>query len=200
MSVENIFKQNNNDIYCRTLYANNIESTQSPSSVRAIINNQSNPDPESYGLLIPAGSLQFAMPLTIDFPGVGIMKPYLNDINGDYTVNASSITINNPGKYRVSTEVAVLGTIANDKVAQVFQPGSIVLQAPNICSSATSSTNYLTVSFPTYNKAYIMSSSNLFILTSDMLPFTLELALLLNNALDNNAVTLNSNLSIQKII
>lgn len=106
--------------------------TGQTSSLRAGVDPTSNPDPITMGLLLPSGSAEQNLPLTITPYGINIADPYIQDSNGDYTVNSNSITVNNEGDYNISFEILVLGTAdqVDPMVCQVLLQGQTIYNAP----------------------------------------------------------------------
>lgn len=209
MSIATLIHPNNNDIYCDQLTCNELildsrsyNENLYKACIRCSVDTTSNPDPETFGLLVPAQfANQFVVPLTsTPNPDLGIMSPFLDDPYNVYDlINGNTIRINVVGVYRVSFEFSSLDSVSASKIVQIIPPSSIILQTPNIGSAIANSFNHINIVFPSYDKAYVLSSTNIMNVTSDMLPVSLQLVCVLNN-FSNVSITLNTNLSIQKIM
>jgi hypothetical protein len=163
------------------------------SSVRYGLDNSSNPDPNNGGLIIISGSPQFKLPLLTSNPGLGIMQPYVDDPAGDFTLLNDEITFNFNGYIRISIEYAVLSSNVNeDKVFQILPVGATILNSINMVTAAGS--NSLTIG-GLLPQAYSEASSNQCVVS---IGDSIELAVLLNNV-GNDSITLNTNVSIQRL-
>lgn len=170
--------------------------TSQASSVRANLDNSSNPGPVINGLLVPAGSAEFNMPLTLDPQGLGLSEAYITDPNGDYKVLTDTINFNNKGNFRISFNAFVFGTDSVPKTCQLLLNGQPVYSAPPLCADSGNE-NDLPVLFAPYTKAWdFCATANVNI---DVVPSEICLRILLNNTLDDNEVALTSNISINRL-
>jgi len=167
------------------------------SSARISVDPTSNQDPTTNGLLLPAGTTEFTMPITIVDQGLGIANPYVDDPNGDYTIGSDNLEINNALDCRVSIMIEAVGKVAKTAplVAQVLLQGETIFTSPPLCSAATMAG--LDVGpFGPYAKAWFLSgTANAKLSVGD----TLIVRILPNNPTDDNAITLTSNISICRI-
>lgn len=167
------------------------------SSARINVDPTSNQDPTTNGLLLPAGTTEFTMPITVVDQGLGIGNPYVDDPNGDYTIGSDNLEINNALDCRVSIMIAAVGSVAKTAplVVQVLLQGETIFTSPPLCSAATMAG--LDVGpFGPYTKAWFLSgTANAKIAAGDIL----IVRILPNNPTDDNVITLTSNISICRI-
>lgn len=182
--------------------ATNIEmditlATSKNSSLRAGVDSSSNPDPLTNGLLIPTGSSEFQMPLTVTYDsGLGIASPYIDDVPVDYIVNSNYITINNAGNFEASFEIVFIGTVnpTIPIITEILRNGEAIFTSPPICVDCKM--NGCDISVGPFSKAWTMSaSSNCILSVGD------ELALVIqpNNSAADIVLELSSNFSLHRI-
>lgn len=149
------------------------------------------------GLLLPPGTGQFQMPLTVVDVGLGIGSAYFINDNGDFTMNADNILFNNEGHFYILVQAFSLGTV--DKVdpfiAQVLLDGQAIFAATPASTGGTQES--LTVPFgPTYTKAWSASGgANAFITAGQQL----ALVILPSNPADFNELTRTCSISITRV-
>lgn len=180
-----------------TINSSSILPTAINSSLRAGVDSSSNPDPLTNGLLIPTGSSEFQMPLTIIYDsGLGIASPYINDTQSDYTVNSNYITINNDGNFDASFEIVFIGTVnpTIPIITEILRNGEAIFTSPPICVDCKMNGCDITVG--PFSKAWTMSAaSNCILLAGD------EIALVIqpNNSAADIILELSSNLSLHRV-
>ncbi len=166
------------------------------SSFRLNVDPISNVDPTTGGLLIPAGSSQFQMPLTSTSSGLGIASAYINDSLSDYTVNSNYVKVNHGGDFCASFESIILGTVlpSDPIVVQILKNGQTIFTHPAVC--ADSKFDPSPVSGSAYNKAWMLSaSSNCVFADND----EVAVCILPNNAGADMALQLPSNFSLHRV-
>lgn len=168
------------------------------SSARINVDPTSNQDPITNGLLLPVGTAEFSMPLTVATQSLGIADPYIDDPNADYTVGANTLEINNTGNYNISLMIALVGSAVKTApaIAQVLRQGETIFTAPPICTGAVQTQSGDVGPFGPYTKGWFLSgSANAHLVAGDIL----ILSILPNNPTDDNVITLTSNISICRI-
>lgn len=111
----------------------------SKTSTRIGVDTSGNPGPLN-GLLIPPGTPEFNMPLTVvPDPGLNVASPYINNPKGLITVGADTITLE-PGEYRASIAIIIIGLGATQNhgmfVQLIENSMSIFMGPPAIASGA----------------------------------------------------------------
>lgn len=167
------------------------------SSARINVDPTSNQDPTTNGLLLPAGTAEFTMPITVVDRSLGIGNPYVDDPNGDYTIGSDTLEINNALDCRVSIMIAAVGSVTKTApiVAQVLLQGETIFMSPPLCSAATMAGADIGP-FGPYTKGWFLSgTANAKLSAGDIL----IVRVLPNNPTDDNVITLISNISICRI-
>lgn len=169
------------------------------SSARIEVDPTSNPDPLTGGLLIPLNPLgnEFNIPLRTASPGSGLCEAYIDDTGGDYTVGVDTLTINNTGKYRVSFNVFVMGSVDQSKYVMLLYNGTPIFTGPPgiACENITGATAPGALS--PYTKIWSFSASANIDVSS--VPVVLALRILLDNTTDDNVLSQCTNLSINRL-
>lgn len=164
--------------------------------LRAVVDNTSNPDPLTQGLLIPAApASQIKLPLTIiENPGLGICTPFISDPDNDINLQIDQIQLQ-AGEYNISVNLAILGTDATPfKIMQILLLGQQIFAAPPVVFAASQTP--ITLPPGPYTSAWDLCGSANFKISGTEI---IICALILNNTVDDNVITLNSNVSIIKI-
>lgn len=167
------------------------------SSARANVDPSSNQDPVTNGLIIPSGSGEFSMPISVGDQSLGIANPYTNDPDGDYTFGIDSFTVNRHGKFEISFSFGMVGSVAKTSplIAQILEQGQSIFTAPPICSGAIQSTSDIGP-FGPYTKAwFVVGTANAIIPAGTVL----KLSILPNNPTDDNVLQLTGNISISRL-
>ena len=167
------------------------------SSTRINIDPSSNPDPLTNGLLIPAGTGEFSMPLTVADQSLGIANPYIDDPNGDYTINSDSVLFNNDGNFFFALSVGAIGSVSKTSpfVAQVLLQGQTIFTAPPICAAALQAEANIGP-FGPYDKVWFLCDTGAAQISAGD---ELVVRILPNNPTDDNVIQLTGNLSICRI-
>ena len=167
------------------------------SSLRANVNPVSNPDPFTNGLIIPMGTGQFDLPLTVAPIGLGIADPYIYDPEGDFTVGVDSITINTTGYYSISADIVILGSVdkINPCMFQILLQGQSIFTAPPACFDVSQASSDIVTMIP-YNKGWSLSGTANATLQAGQI---LTCRMLLNNPTDDNVIEIVSAVSIARI-
>lgn len=169
----------------------------SNTSFRACVDPTSNPDPTTNGLVVPTGAPEFQLPLLITDPGLGIAKPYIDDSNADYSIEADYFVINNAGRFCVAFTLIILGYIDQTLpiIAQILRRGQTINTAPPITGDFTMALNDVTA-YPPFARAWVLNGSA----NCDLDPGEeLILAILPNNSSKDIVIQLPSNISVTRI-
>jgi hypothetical protein len=165
--------------------------------LRAGVDPTSNPDPLIGGLLIPAGSVEFNMPLTILPQSLGLADPFISDNSGFFSVDSDGINLMYENDYQASFNVYIIGFGASQnqlQIGQILQDGQTIFNAPPIC--AASDYAGAIVSMPAAGVIWLLTGTANFKATTA--PVKLVLRLMMNSATDL-IISLTSNFSIEKI-
>lgn len=178
-----------------------IEYNTSPkASLRAGIDPTSNPDPFIGGLLVPAGTPEFSLPITVGDQSLGIANPYNTDPLGYFSVGTDSVTVQ-PGDYSVSISINIISidplTIATEgKIMQLMKSTDVIFGAPPICGD-NKMTAYHITNPPNPLDAYIWTlncSSNFSLDTAESLSIRF-----IPNSTTDIVIALTSNISLTQL-
>lgn len=167
------------------------------SSARFEINPASNPDPLVGGLIVPSGTPEFQIPF-LNNSSAGLCSAYVDDPDGDYSLpngtTGDYISINNPGKYRLSFNIFALGTVSSSEMfASILLNGQPLFSAP---TPASSGADVIDLSVGPFTKGFgLCGVSNLDITA----PTDIALRLLPANPAADITLTLCTNLSINRL-
>jgi hypothetical protein len=165
--------------------------------LRAGVDPTSNPDPITGGLIVPAGSTQFNMPITVSPQSIGLADPFITDSAGFYQVASDGINIMYNNDYQASFNIYIIGTgaIPNQlQVGQILEDGQSIFNAPPICSANDYDGSVVTV--PLGGIIWLLTGTANFTVTTA--PVKIVMRLLINNTTDF-VIALTSNISIEKI-
>lgn len=163
---------------------------------RAGVDPSSNPDPLIGGLLIPAGTTEFNMPITVLPQGIGLADPFVTDPAGFFQFDPDGINIIYANDYQASFSIYILGFGASQdqlQVGQILQDGQTIFNAPPVCSA--SDYNGSLISVPLNGVIWLLTGTANFKVMS---PSKIVMRLLMNGTTDL-VVALTSNISIEKI-
>lgn len=167
------------------------------SSARFEINPASNPDPLVGGLIVPSGTPEFQIPF-LNNSSAGLCSAYVDDPDGDYSLpngtTGDYISINNPGKYRLSFNIFALGTVSSSEMfASILLNGQPLFSAP---TPASSGADVIDLSVGPFTKGFgLCGVSNLDITA----PTDIALRILPANPAADITLTLCTNLSINRL-
>jgi hypothetical protein len=172
-----------------------VEYNTSPkASLRAGVDPISDPDPIIGGLIVPAGSGEISIPITIADQSIGIANPYIFDPLGLFTVNTASITVQ-PGRYQIQAGINIIsfapGAIAAEgKIIQIMRDVDMIYNAPPICTASIMSA--MGVTSPLTAFVWTLNTSANFSISA---PETLAIKFLPNNTTDI-VIALTSNMTL----
>lgn len=175
---------------------NNLTNAKA-SSARFELNPASTPDPLVGGLIVPSGTPEFQIPF-LNNSSVGLCSAYVDDPDGDYSLpngtTGDYISINNPGKYRVSFNIFALGTVSSSEMfASILLNGQPLFSAP---TPASSGADVIDLSVGPFTKGFgLCGVSNLDITA----PTDIALRILPANPAADITLTLCTNLSINRL-
>lgn len=175
---------------------NNLTNAKA-SSARFELNPASNPDPLVGGLIVPSGTPEFQIPFLNNSSG-GLCSAYVDDPDSDYSLpngtTGDYISINNPGKYRVSFNIFALGTVSSSEMfASILLNGQPLFSAP---TPASSGADVIDLSVGPFTKGFgLCGVSNLDITA----PTDIALRILPANPAADITLTLCTNLSINRL-
>jgi hypothetical protein len=140
MSISNLLIPNNYSLYCNSINVNGSIYPGLKGSTRVSVNPASNPDPIIGGLVIPAGSGQISMPITVTGIEIGLASPYLYDPKSIFTIQNDTIKIK-PGRYSMSFLINVLSydpmaVQAEGKIVQFLKSDIDIFMGAPICACA----------------------------------------------------------------
>jgi len=139
MSINNLFSQNDYNLYCNNLNCNNLipQSIVSNNAVyRFNVDPTSNPDPLIGGLTVTSAEtagFNFALPLSTNQGSLGLGTPISYDPNNHLTLNGSTITCNKTGNYEMSLQLNILSNVVtpnNICLSQVVNVGENIFSGP----------------------------------------------------------------------
>lgn len=165
--------------------------------LRAGVDPTSNPDPITNGLLIPAGTTEFNMPLTVLPQSIGLADPFISDKAGFFQIDSDGIVLKYNNDYQASFNIYIIGTGATQnqlQIGQILQDGQTIFTSPPICSASDYGGSVVTA--PLNGVIWLLTGTANFTVTTA--PVKIVLRLQINNTTDV-AVALTSNLSIEKI-
>jgi hypothetical protein len=164
--------------------------------LRAGVDPTSNPDPLIGGLLIPAGTTEFNMPITISPQSIGLADPFITDNSGFFQVDPDGVNIMFANDYQVSFNIYIIGFGAAQnqlQAGQILVDGQSIFSAPPVCSASDYSGSVITT--PLVGVIWLLTGTANFQTTT---PVKIVMRLLMNGATDL-VVALTSNLSLEKI-
>lgn len=164
--------------------------------LRAGVDPSSNPDPITNGLIVPAGTTEFNMPLTVLPQGIGLADPFITDSAGFFQIDPDGMNIMYENDFQASFNVYIIGVGASQnqlQVGQILQDGQVIFNAPPVCSASDYAGAVVTA--PLGGVIWLLTGTANFHAT---VPTKLVLRLLINNTTDV-VIALTSNFSIEKI-
>lgn len=183
MSVSNILTPNNYNLYCHSIDVDGSIYPGLKGSTRVSVDPSSNPDPNIGGLVIPAGSGQISMPITISGIEIGTASPYLYDPKSVFTIQNDTIKIK-PGRYSVSFLINILSydpmaIQAEGKIVQFLDSDIDIFMGAPICGCSMYNGYPLTSPLVAYN--WCISSSACFSIDTEK---EFALKIIFNNTTD----------------
>lgn len=163
---------------------------------RAGVDPSSNPDPIIGGLLVPAGSTEFNMPITILPQSIGLADPFVTDPAGFFQFDPDGVNLMYANDYQASFNIYIIGFGASPdqlQVGQILQDGQTIFNAPPICSASDYGGSV--VNAPLNGVIWLLTGTANFRVTSQS---KIVMRLLMNSTTDL-VVALTSNISIEKI-
>lgn len=165
---------------------------------RAGIDPSSNPDPFIGGLLVPAGTGQFSMPITVADQSLGEANPYIYDPLSKFSFTSTAFKLK-PGRYNISfnANIIAFNPLPPDppecKIAQIIKSNLNIFEGPPECTDSKFTPCVLTTPFAGIIWS-LNSSANVKVIAET----EFDLKMLLNNTMDV-IIPLTTNISVTEL-
>lgn len=192
----NGFEQNSSNINVNSLSINGV-TLKYKSSIKATVDPTSNTGPFNGLLILAQPDFSFQMPLRIIYiPSLKLANSFIDDPNGDYTLNSNFIRINNVGTFSVGFNIVILSNNINErKSVWILNNGDVMFVNAPIAASNIRQPGSITNPF--YTSGYVLEANAIINVTT--VPNDICVTLFLNNNTSNNEIIRSSFLNINRI-
>lgn len=182
MSINNLFYPNGYDLYCNSIFPNNLISNKS--IYRFNLDPSSNPDPLIGGLIVNSLSTHlydFKIPLTLQNQSLDFANPIHYDPLNHFSLSNNVITCHKDGYYNISFQFSALSNLLtpnNVCIFQILKDGVNMFSGPPALSSANNFCNFASLPFSALFNigSFSSSSANVHLVNGDTLTLKFYLA------------------------